>query len=92
MSHKRGPVEHVTIGDRGRLVLPARVREELRLHAGTRVALSVEADGSLRLRPYRAIAQQGRGLWADLAPGTTSLSEELIADRRAEAAQEDRDP
>jgi hypothetical protein len=49
--------------------------------------LSTEEDGSLRLRPYRAVADEARGIFADLA-AERSLVEELLADRRAEAAQE----
>jgi AbrB family looped-hinge helix DNA binding protein len=79
----------VVVGDRGRLVLPAAVRAELGLSAGSRLLLSREPDGSLRLRPYRAVADAGRGLLADLGPG--SMVDELIAERRAAAAAEDAD-
>ncbi len=46
--------------------------------------LSTEADGSLRLRPYRAVAQDSVGLFADLAQDA-SLVDELLVERRAEA-------
>ncbi len=49
--------------------------------------LSTEDDGSLRLRPYRAVADESRGLFAELAIGR-SLVDELLADRRAEAERE----
>ncbi|MEJ7798785.1 MAG: AbrB/MazE/SpoVT family DNA-binding domain-containing protein [Solirubrobacteraceae bacterium] len=78
----------VTVGDRGRIVLPAAVRSQLGLQAGTRMLLSTEADGSLRLRPYRAVADKSRGLLADLAPDDVSMVDELLAERRAEAARE----
>ncbi len=84
MSH----IEQVTIGDRGRLVLPSSVRSALGLKPGTRMLLSTEADGSLRLRPYRAVAEEGRGLFANLAK-SGSLVDELLADRRAEAEREE---
>jgi len=78
----------VTVGDRGRLVLPADVRAELGLEAGTPLLLSTEPDGSLRLRPYRAVAAQTRGLLNDLAPAEVSMVDELLAERRAESARE----
>ncbi|MFL5911475.1 MAG: AbrB/MazE/SpoVT family DNA-binding domain-containing protein [Gaiellaceae bacterium] len=81
---------HVIVGDRGRLVLPADVRSELGIEAGARMLLSTERDGSLRLRPYRTVADQGRGLLADLAPAGASMVDELIDERRREAAREDR--
>ena len=84
MSHR----EQVTIGDRGRLVLPSSVRSALGLKPGTRMLLSVEADGSLRLRPYRAVADENRGLFADLTEGG-SLVDELVAERRAAADREE---
>jgi AbrB family looped-hinge helix DNA binding protein len=84
MFHK----EQVTMGDRGRLVLPASVRSALGLKRGTRMLVSTEDDGSLRLRPYRAVADQSRGLFADLAEGG-SLVDELLAERRADAKREE---
>jgi AbrB family looped-hinge helix DNA binding protein len=81
----------VVVGDRGRLVLPADVRSELGIEAGARMLLSTERDGSLRLRPYRSVADQGRGLLADLAPAEASMVDELLEERRHEAAREDRD-
>ncbi len=50
--------------------------------------LSTEDDGSLRLRPYRSVADESRGLYADLATGS-SLVDELIGERRAEVEQDE---
>ncbi len=79
--------EQVTLGDRGRLVLPSSVRSALGLERGTRMLLSAEDDGTLRLRPYRVVAQESRGLLADLVK-QGSLVEELLAERRAQAQDE----
>jgi|GEM_PF-1846857 len=99
MTHERAdPADHATeperadhgeviVGDRGRLVLPVAVRAQLGLRTGSRLLLSTEADGSLRLRPYRAVADAGRGLLAGVTGA--SLVDELIAERRAAAAAED---
>ena len=78
---------HVTIGERGRVVLPSAVRAELDLKPGTRMLLSTEEDGSLRLRPYRVAAEQSRGLLRGLPGG--SMVDGLLTGRRAEAARED---
>jgi AbrB family looped-hinge helix DNA binding protein len=77
----------VTVGERGRVVLPSAVRTELDLKPGTHMLLTTEHDGSLRLRPYRVVAEQSRGLLRDLPGG--SMVDELLAERRAEAARED---
>jgi len=81
--------EEITVGDRGRVVLPASVRSELGLTPGTRLLLSTEDDGSLRLRPYRTVADACLGMLSDLAPDGVSLADELIAERRADAAREE---
>ena len=81
-------MEQVVVGDRGRLVLPAAVRAALGITRGTRMLLSTETDGSLRLRPYRAVADESRGLLAELTPAGASLVDELLAERRAEATLE----
>jgi len=78
----------VVVGDRGRLVLPAAVRTALGITPGTRMLLSTETDGSLRLRPYRAVAAESRGLLAELTPAGASFVDELLTERRAEAALE----
>jgi AbrB family looped-hinge helix DNA binding protein len=88
MSH----TEHqVVVGDRGRVVLPADVRSALGLTTGSRLLLSTGSDGSLWLRPYRSVADQGRGMLADIAPDGASMVDELLAERRREAAREDRE-
>jgi len=47
--------------------------------------LDAEPDGTLRLRPYRTIADGARGLFAE----DVGLVDELLAERRAAAARED---
>lgn len=51
--------------------------------------LSTEKDGSLRLRPYRSVADQGRGMLERLAPAGESMVDELLEERRREALRED---
>jgi AbrB family looped-hinge helix DNA binding protein len=86
MAHK---AREVVVGDRGRLVLPSDIRAELGLEPGTRMLLSTDDDGSLLLRPYRAVAEKTLGMLADLAPADVSMVDELISERRQEAARED---
>ena len=71
----------------GRLVIPAELRRELALQPGDSVVLDV-ADGVLRVRPLRRAVEQARGLLRQYLPAGISLSEELIRDRREEAARE----
>lgn len=79
--------QQVVVGDRGRIVLPAAIRDGLGLREGSRLLLRAESDGSLRLRPYRAVADGARGLLSGLGDG--SMVEELIVQRREAAAAEE---
>lgn len=79
----------VTIGRQGRLVIPARVRDELGLAEGDRLDLRV-ARGRLELVPEREKVARLRGRFRDLAPAG-GVVEELLAERREEARREDAD-
>jgi len=85
-----GDVYAVTVAERGRVVLPAAVRERLNIKEGDRVTLRVEPDGTLTLQTAAAFAQSLVGAFKHLAPGRM-LSDELVAGRRREAAQEERE-
>ncbi|MBA3471732.1 MAG: AbrB/MazE/SpoVT family DNA-binding domain-containing protein [Rubrobacter sp.] len=92
MAHKRIDAENytVTMGDRGRLVLPASVRSRLGLSEGDRLVLTLEQDGSLKLVALRDAVRKLRGSYAHLAPDR-SLADELIAERREEVRREEAD-
>lgn len=88
VSRTRKVAGTIVIHDRGRVVLPAALRRSLGLRPGDELIAEVEADRSLRLTPRQVLAQRDRGAFAHLA-GKTSLVDELIAERRKEAARED---
>ena len=73
--------------DGGRLVIPAELRRELALQPGDSVVLEV-TDGELRVRSLRCTVEQARAVVRHYLPTGISLSEELIRDRREEAARE----
>jgi AbrB family looped-hinge helix DNA binding protein len=81
MSHR------ITLGDRGRLVLPADIRRRLDLHPGDEMVVDVEEPGSVRLVSRRALAKRDQGAFADLR-GSRSLVDELLADRRREVQRD----
>ncbi len=97
MSHKTGAkasaaretpaVYGVDVSARGRMVIPAAARRRLGLKPGDRLILTVEPDGSLRLRPAADAVRAARGLYRDLAPGG-GLVDDLLAQRRREAEGE----
>jgi len=77
----------IQMGAKGRLVLPARVRESLDLHEGDHLVLTVEEDGSLRLVSVRGQIAKLRGMLSDMAP-EHNFVDELIAERRTESKGE----
>ena len=78
-----GGTYHVVMGDRGRLVVPADLRERAGLAEGTPLIL-LQAPAGLVLLTRAQLQQLVR---ADLAG--LDLVSELLAERRAEATAED---
>lgn len=74
----------VTMGDRGRLVVPAELRERLGLQAGVPVLLVETPEGVVLTTRAQARALLREQL------GETSLVRSLLRDRRLAAATEDR--
>ncbi len=89
-NYDMGPAERytITLGERGRLVLPAQLRRRLDLHPGDRLIVTTDAEGGFHVVLAREQARLLYGLYRDLAPGR-SLADELIAERREEARRED---
>jgi antitoxin PrlF len=71
----------------GRLQLPAELRRELSLVDGDTVLMEV-VDGELHIRPLRDAVARVQARLRQFVPADLSLSEELIADRRAAAERE----
>ena len=73
----------VVMGERGRLVVPAELRERLHLGAGT-VLILLETPQGVVLATREQIKQLVRGQLEG-----TNIVAELLADRRRQAAAED---
>lgn len=71
----------------GRLQIPADVRKELGLEDGDPVRIQV-VDGELHIRSLRDVISGIQQRMRQYVPEGVSLADELIADRRAEAARE----
>jgi hypothetical protein len=72
----------------GRLVASSHIRKALHFNIGDQLLLRVE-DGELRAIPRMEAIRRAQQLIAQYIPVSVSLVDELIADRRAEAARED---
>ncbi len=80
-------VQHSKMVNGGRLIVPVAFRHALGLVDGD--SLTIELDGDeIRIRSQRAAIARAQAYFKKLAPEDVLLSEELIADRRAEAAGE----
>ncbi len=73
----------VTVGDRGRLVIPAELRQRADLTEGT-VLVMLEAPGGVALLTRKQLRDRVRAELTGL-----DLVGELLADRRAAATEED---
>ena len=77
----------VTIDDHGRIVIPAEMRRELGLQPGDEVAIYVD-DDRLVVETDASLLKKLQGLFAHI-PRERILSDELVAERHAEAALDD---
>jgi AbrB family looped-hinge helix DNA binding protein len=71
----------------GKMALPADVRRELGIKDGDIVNLNIE-DGKLTLMTLEHIVRDTQARLRQFIPEGVSLVDELIAERRAEAARE----
>ena len=78
----------LTLGARGRLVLPAEVRRLLALKEGDRILLTVGKDGRISLQSVSSAIDSLQGMFRHLNAGG-SMADELIRDRREEVRREE---
>lgn len=81
------PTEQVHVDKAGRIVVPARFRRVLGIEPGDPVTVTLE-DDVLRIRTIQTSLERARTLMRKKNPTKRSLTDELIAERRAEAAKE----
>jgi len=71
----------------GRIVLPAQMRASLGIHEGDELLISV-VNGEIHITPKALALQNALAIARKHLAGSPDLSDALIADRRAEAANE----
>jgi bifunctional DNA-binding transcriptional regulator/antitoxin component of YhaV-PrlF toxin-antitoxin module len=79
---------HARIDTAGRLTIPVELRARHGLHTGDEVLLVPHAGG-LEIKTYDQAADDAQRLFCRAAPKSRMLSEELIAQRRHDAASDD---
>lgn len=78
----------LAVGAKGRLILPVALQRRAQLEEGDQLVVTVKEDGSLHIVRLRDQAKQCEGLFRHLAPNR-SLVDELIAERRQEAENDE---
>lgn len=77
----------VNVLPNGRLVLPVVLRKSLGVEKGGQVMAEV-VNGEVRLTTPDVSLDRARALFRKYVPAGTSIADEVIADRRAESAQD----
>ena len=75
------------VSEGGRIAIPAGVRRKLGIEVGDEVLLRLE-DGELRVFTVDHAIRRAQEIVRRYVPPDVSLADELIAERRAEAARE----
>ncbi|NMH98733.1 AbrB/MazE/SpoVT family DNA-binding domain-containing protein [Pseudonocardia sp. K10HN5] len=78
----------MTVNEQGRVTIPAQIRRAAGIEAGVPLVVYVE-DGRVVLETREQLAERLRRDVAAAWTGEGSVVDELLADRRAEAARED---
>ena len=84
-------VYHVTVTDRGRLVLPVELRDRLKIRGGDRLAVILEDDGTISIKTREVALNDLQSMSKHLAPRDHFASDDLIAERRRQARMEERE-
>jgi AbrB family looped-hinge helix DNA binding protein len=79
---------HVRIAPGGRVVIPAEFRKALGVEIGDDVVIEL-TNGELRLRSFDAALKRVQEIVRRYVPEGVSLADELIRERREEAAREE---
>ncbi len=76
------------INQQGRIVIPAECRAAAGLRPGDELIVEAVGEGELRLRTKEQAIKEAQAIVARYVPKGRDLVQELIDERRAEAARE----
>lgn len=79
---------HVRIAPGGRVVIPAEFRRALGVEVGDDMVIEL-MNGELRLRSFDAALKRVQEIVRRYVPEGVSLADELVRERREEAAREE---
>ncbi|WP_422929686.1 AbrB/MazE/SpoVT family DNA-binding domain-containing protein [Singulisphaera sp. PoT] len=79
---------HTKLSDARRIAIPAELCQRYGLTPGDPVVLE-PVEGGIVMRPLEAVIREVQAFFAGIRPHDGLMSEELIRERREEAARED---
>jgi len=79
----------VVLDDRGRLSIPSEIRKKLGFREGDSVVIEPSGPGEFRVIRLPEVASRTKGMYRHLLTPGRCISEELIADRRHEAKEDE---
>lgn len=82
------PETRLRVNENGRVVIPAAFRKALGINAGDEVVLRLE-DDELRITTLKKRLERAQRLVRKYVKPGVSLADELIAERRREAARDE---
>jgi AbrB family looped-hinge helix DNA binding protein len=81
---------HAKIANDGRVVIPAPFRKQPGFHPGDTVVIEQDGD-AVKISSYAQVLKEIQGFFRQYVKPGRSMVDELIAERRAEAAQEEKE-
>ena len=78
------------MGAGGRVVIPAALRKALKLKKGDKISIAL-ADNGIRIKAVRQALQDAQEYFSRFKKPGESVVDELIRERREEAAREERE-
>ena len=85
---KQPMLDRVKLGEGGRLVIPAAMREALGIKPGDEMALEC-IDGELKVKSYVAVIRELQAEFSKLVPAGTDVVEDFLRDRREDQKRAD---
>ena len=85
---KKPMLGRVKLGEGGRLVIPAAMREAIGVKPGDELALEVE-DGELKIKSYMAVIRELQAEFKKLVPAGVDVVGDFLKERREEQKRAD---
>jgi AbrB family looped-hinge helix DNA binding protein len=92
MEHQtvQSDISHISVDKAGRVVIPASIRQRYGIHEGDKVVINAD-DTGIHITTIDQAVKRAQAICARYIKPGVSLVDELIRERREEAAREERE-